>query len=152
MFRRLAIPSVRFIQSRNSSSLLTVTESDGVRNITMVDNKTRNCMSMAMMENLIEAIKKNEDDKSLRVIVLSSTGPVFSAGHNLKELAPEKGYESQKKVFDKCHEMITSIITSPLPVIAKIDGLAAGMKYGIQEFVDSLNDSFSCWSATCCVM
>lgn len=126
MFKRFAIPSLRFIQSRNSSNLLSVTEADGVRNITMVDSKTRNCLSLPMMENLIQEIKRNENDKSLRVIVLSSTGPVFSAGHNLKELAPEKGYESQKNVFNKCHELITAIITSPLPVVSKIDGLAAG--------------------------
>lgn len=126
MFKRLAVPSLRYIQTRNSSNLLTVTEVDGVRSITMVDSKTRNCLSMSMMENLIQEIKRNENEKSLRVIVLSSTGPVFSAGHNLKELSPEKGYESQKNVFNKCHELIASIIASPLPVISKIDGLAAG--------------------------
>lgn len=129
MFKRLALPSLRFIQTRYVSNLLAVTETDGIRNITMVDGKTRNCLSMAMMENLIHEIKRDENDKSLRVIVLSSTGPVFSAGHNLKELSPDKGYESQKKVFNKCHELITSITTSPLPVISKIDGLAAGKRF-----------------------
>ena len=81
---------------------------------------------MAMMDNLINEIKKNEDDKSLRVIVLSSTGPVFSAGHNLKELSNDKGFDGQKKVFDKCHELVKSIIFSPIPIISKVDGLAAG--------------------------
>lgn len=129
MFKRLAIPSLRFIQARNSSNLLSVSESNGIRNITMVDGKTRNCLSMAMMQSLIDEIKRNENDKSLRVIVLSSTGSVFSAGHNLKELSPDKGYESQKNVFNKCHELITSITASPLPVISKIDGLAAGKRF-----------------------
>jgi len=78
-----------------------------------------------MMENIMSEIKRNESDKSLRVIVLSSTGPVFSAGHNLKELSPDKGYESHKKVFNKCHELIKTINLSPVPIIAKIDGLAA---------------------------
>lgn len=128
MFKRLAILSLRLIQTRNSSNLLSVSEADGIRNITMVDSKTRNCLSLAMMENLVQEIKHNENDKSLRVIVLSSTGAVFSAGHNLKELSPDKGYESQKKVFNKCHELITSIVESPLPIISKIDGLAAGKK------------------------
>lgn len=39
-----------------------------------------------MMKYLIEAINKNKDDTSLRAIVLSAKGNVFSAGHNLKEL------------------------------------------------------------------
>jgi enoyl-CoA hydratase/carnithine racemase len=128
MFKRFAVPSLRFIQTRNSSNLLSVKEADGIRSICMVDAKTRNCLSMVMMENLIQEIKRNEDDKSLRVIVLSAAGHVFSAGHNLKELSPDKGYESQKNVFNKCHELITSIATSPVPVISKIDGLAAGKR------------------------
>lgn len=39
-----------------------------------------------MMNYLLEAINSNKDDLSLRAIVLSSKGNVFSAGHNLKEL------------------------------------------------------------------
>lgn len=126
MFRRLLIPSFKHISVRKNHSLITVTESDGIRNITLADSKTRNSLSMAMMENLMSEIKRNESDKSLRIIVLSSTGPVFSAGHNLKELSPESGYENQKKVFNKCHELINAIRECPIPVIAKVDGLAAG--------------------------
>ncbi|CAG9564669.1 unnamed protein product [Danaus chrysippus] len=39
-----------------------------------------------MMNNIIEAINLNKEDTSLRAIVLSAKGNVFSAGHNLKEL------------------------------------------------------------------
>lgn len=129
MFKRILSPSLNHLSVRRNHNLLSVTESDGIRNIAMVDGKTRNCLSIAMMESLIKEIKKNEDDKSLRIIVLSSTGPVFSAGHNLKELSPDKGYENQKGVFNKCHELIKSIIHSPLPVISRIDGLAAGKSF-----------------------
>lgn len=41
---------------------------------------------MEMMEHLTEAIKTNNDNTSLRAIVLAAKGNVFSAGHNLKEL------------------------------------------------------------------
>lgn len=88
-----------------------------------------------MMESLIGEIKKNDDDKSLRAIVISSTGPVFSAGHNLKELSPEKGYENQKSVFNKCNELISSVITSPLPIISKVDGLAAGNQISLRPII-----------------
>lgn len=127
MFKKTLTPLLRNLQVRYSHNLLSVTESDGIRNITMIDSKTRNCLSMAMMENLIHEIKKDEDDKTLRLIVVSSTGPVFSAGHNLKELSADKGYENQKCVFNKCNELISSVINSPLPIISKVDGLAAGL-------------------------
>lgn len=105
------------------SHYLSVAEADGIRNIILNDHKTRNSLSMGMMQSLIDEIKKNENDKALRVIVVQSTGSVFSAGHNLKELATD--YEGQKSVFNKCHELIKGIINSPVPIIAKVDGLAA---------------------------
>lgn len=153
MLRRFLSPSLNYVSIRKNHNLLSVTESDGIRNIQMVDGKTRNCLSIAMMESLMREIKRNEDDKSLRIIVISSTGPVFSAGHNLKELSPDKGYESQKAVFNKCHELINSIIHSPLPVISRIDGLAAGKNFQTTNQCVKFNEvAFSCWLTTCCNM
>ena len=153
MLKRFLVPSLRFDQARYYSSLLSVTEVDGIRNIKMVDEKTRNCLSMSMMENLIQEIKQNENDQSLRLIVLSSSGPVFSAGHNLKELAPEKGYESHKKVFNRCHELITSIISSPVPIISKIDGLVAGKLKALTLKGEKLiENNLSCWFTACCFL
>lgn len=45
----------------------------------------RNSLSIAMMENLISQIRQEENTET-RAIILSSDGPIFSAGHNLKEL------------------------------------------------------------------
>lgn len=56
----------------------------------LIDGLTLNCrnaLSFQMMEELISAIEKNGSEERLRCIMISSTpGPVFSAGHNLKEL------------------------------------------------------------------
>ncbi|XP_070505361.1 enoyl-CoA hydratase domain-containing protein 3, mitochondrial [Chironomus tepperi] len=130
MLKRLALSLPKKLcntQIRRSSyrCVVSVDEIDGIRNIVLDDPKTRNSLSMSMMNQLIEEIKRDDDDKDLRVILLQSTGPVFSAGHNLKELSPDKSYEEKKSVFDKCHELIKCIIDSPVPVVCKVDGLAA---------------------------
>jgi enoyl-CoA hydratase/carnithine racemase len=39
-----------------------------------------------MLNTLIDDIIGTEEDPSLRVIVIAAEGPVFSAGHDLKEL------------------------------------------------------------------
>lgn len=39
-----------------------------------------------MMQNLVGDLTKDQDNPDLRVIVINHTGPVFSSGHNLKEL------------------------------------------------------------------
>ncbi|XP_053610501.1 enoyl-CoA hydratase domain-containing protein 3, mitochondrial isoform X3 [Plodia interpunctella] len=78
-----------------------------------------------MMSHLIEAINVNKDDTALRAIILSAKGNVFSAGHNLKELQSSAGLDQHKLVFQKATELMKSILQSPVPVIAKVNGFAA---------------------------
>lgn len=77
-----------------------------------------------MMNHLIEAINKNKEDISLRAIIISAKGNVFSAGHNLKELQSSSGVDQHKEIFSKATELMKSIILSPVPVIAKVNGFA----------------------------
>jgi len=46
----------------------------------------RNSLSLAMLESLKNRLTENIDSPDLRVIILRASGPVFSSGHNLKEL------------------------------------------------------------------
>lgn len=39
-----------------------------------------------MMETMIDSIKSEQENLETRAIIISAEGPVFSAGHNLKEL------------------------------------------------------------------
>ncbi|XP_018562184.1 enoyl-CoA hydratase domain-containing protein 3, mitochondrial isoform X2 [Anoplophora glabripennis] len=78
-----------------------------------------------MMQSLLENIEKDKYNQKLRVIVLAAEGPVFSAGHNLKELAPESGRPQHEKVFQLASKLMYSIIDSPVPIVAQINGLAA---------------------------
>ena len=53
----------------------------------LLQKQNRNALSLRMMTEIVRAVEENQDDKNLRAIVIgSSPGPVFSAGHNLKEL------------------------------------------------------------------
>lgn len=79
-----------------------------------------------MMTELITQIKRNKQNEDLRCIVLSATGPsVFSAGHNLKELTNETGREFHRRVFETATELMLEMRESPVPIIGKVDGLAA---------------------------
>uniref|UniRef100_A0A182PUJ4 Enoyl-CoA hydratase domain-containing protein 3, mitochondrial n=1 Tax=Anopheles epiroticus TaxID=199890 RepID=A0A182PUJ4_9DIPT len=105
--------------------LSTYTCQDGVGTILLDNEKTRNSLSLEMMNSIEKNIVENQHDAELRCIVLAAQGRVFSAGHNLKELTTEHGSEYHKKVFHKCSELINAIHSAPVPVIAKVDGLAA---------------------------
>ncbi|EFA08608.2 enoyl-CoA hydratase domain-containing protein 3, mitochondrial [Tribolium castaneum] len=98
---------------------------NGIAKIVMCDQKTRNSLSISMMDHLINNISETSADKSTRVIIIGAEGPIFSAGHNLKELSPEHGKAQQNKVFSLAATLMTKIIDCPVPVIARVDGLAA---------------------------
>lgn len=77
-------------------------------------------MMCALHENLI----KDSDNVNLRCIVLSAEGKIWSAGHNLKELNTDDN-ALQASVFQKLTDIVLDIQKLPVPVIAKVNGLAA---------------------------
>ncbi|XP_045521856.1 enoyl-CoA hydratase domain-containing protein 3, mitochondrial isoform X1 [Pieris brassicae] len=109
----------------SSNNYLIIKEENGTREITLNHEKTRNSLSLDMMSNLIKAVNLNKEDISLRAIILSANGNIFSAGHNLKELQASTGINQHKLVFNKASELMKSIVQSPVPVIAKVNGFAA---------------------------
>lgn len=77
------------------------------------------------MNELIKTLRFNDRDLNLRCIILSSYGSVFSAGHNLKELTIESGNEIHRRIFETATKLMLNLRESPVPIIAKVDGIAA---------------------------
>lgn len=99
-----------------------ITEEDGIKTVCLNDPKKRNALSLAMLKQLQEDLFNIPD--SLRVIILKANGPVFSAGHDLKELTTKEGREYHQKVFSTCSQVMANIQDIPVPVIAQVSGLA----------------------------
>ena len=102
---------------------------EGVLRLTMNDQKNRNALSEAMMNNLVEELTKAASNQSIRVIVIASNGPVFSAGHDLKEITAARyqkdfGDAYFKSLFDTCSSLMQLIVSCPKPVIAEVLGTA----------------------------
>ncbi|XP_075170019.1 enoyl-CoA hydratase domain-containing protein 3, mitochondrial-like isoform X2 [Haematobia irritans] len=112
-------------QYSTASQYCQVSESNGVREICLNEPKTRNTLSLAMMKEILHHLTQSWDDKGLRCIIISSTGPVWSSGHDLKELLPEKGEAYQLAIFEKLTEIVFNIRKAPIPVIAKVNGVVA---------------------------
>ena len=96
-----------------------------VKTITMMSPKTRNSLSLEMIEHLIENINDQTNDGLCRCIVVKGEGKAFSAGHNLKEMTTNEGTEYHKKIFERCNVLMDTIMTCPVPVIAVVNGVAA---------------------------
>ncbi|XP_044020381.1 enoyl-CoA hydratase domain-containing protein 3, mitochondrial isoform X2 [Aphidius gifuensis] len=96
------------------------------KNMLKVMKIMENSLSLEMMKSLIWNINRDKDNLSLRSIVINSTpGKVFSAGHNLKELTSSKGIKYHEEIFSTAEYLMRQLKNSPVPIIAAVDGLAA---------------------------
>ena len=112
-----------------SFRLIKTEKSNNVFNIILNDEKHQNTLSEEMINELSEVFEMAESDNEIKVIILSSIGKVFCAGHNLKDLNSKRsendnGEHYYKKLFQMCSELMISINKHSKPVIAMIDGIA----------------------------
>ncbi|XP_022091154.1 enoyl-CoA hydratase domain-containing protein 3, mitochondrial-like [Acanthaster planci] len=97
---------------------------DGVRTILLNDPDRRNALSLDMLLSLKEDLMHKADGDELRAIVIAARGPVFSSGHNLKELTTEHGRAFQSRVMWTCSQVMMLLQDLPVPIIAQVQGLA----------------------------
>ncbi len=100
-----------------------------VRTLTLARPASRNSLSLATMRALQDAIAAAAGSDGVKVIILAAEGPVFSAGHDLKEIEadrqrPDNGAAAFHELFQACVDLMQSILTCPLPVIAQVQGMA----------------------------
>jgi len=108
-------------------------DADGILRLTLNAPKSRNALSEAMMSALSAALADAAADSAVRVIVIAANGPVFCAGHHLKEMtaarqdpvnAGDRGRAYFTKVLKQCSALMSSIPANPKPVIAEVAGTA----------------------------
>ena len=102
---------------------------EGVLRLTLNHPARRNALSQAMLIHLEEAITGAATDPKVRVIILAANGPVFCAGHDLKELtqarnAADNGHAFFTKIMLLCATLMQAIVSNPKPIIAQVSGVA----------------------------
>jgi enoyl-CoA hydratase/carnithine racemase len=102
---------------------------DAIVVLTLNRPNTRNSLSAAMLAELADTLNSLAADASVRVVILAANGPVFCAGHDLKELTARRkdadggrGFTGQ--LMESCSEVMQSILRLPQPVIAAVEGAA----------------------------
>ncbi len=101
----------------------------GVVRLTLNRPAQRNALSVELMTELERALDALADERSVRVIILSSSGPAFCAGHDLKEMTAHRadadgGAAFFAALFEQCSRLMTKIVRHPRPVIAEVHALA----------------------------
>jgi enoyl-CoA hydratase/carnithine racemase len=108
----------------NQPLVLHEKDSRGVVTLTLNRPQAFNALSEGMLEALQAALDRVAADESARVVVIAAAGKAFCAGHDLKEMraAPSRVY--YERLFAQCGRMMMTIQTLPLPVIARVQGMA----------------------------
>lgn len=112
------------------TSPVTVETIDRVYWLTLNRPEQRNPLSLEMIQALTAALKGAYADSAIRVVVITAEGPVFSAGHDLKEMMQgetESANDYRDRIdliLDQCAALMTGIVTAPKPVIASVQGTA----------------------------
>ena len=110
--------------------MLRLARSGAVLRIALNDQTSRNSLSESMMAALAKIFNEVETDSSINVLIIAADGPIFSSGHNLKELTARRadvdmGRAYFTKIFDQCATLMMQVATHRCVVIAEVNGLAS---------------------------
>ena len=108
----------------DTSILLQQRDTRGVVTLTLNDPARFNALGDEMLAALQAALAAIAADESVRVVVLAANGRAFCAGHNLKDMAahPDKAWYND--LFNRCTKVMMAIQKIPVPVIARVQGMA----------------------------
>ena len=112
-----------------SPPLLLSAQTGGILRLVLNRPQARNALSSELMGAILAALDGAAADNATRVIVIAAEGPVFSSGHDLKEMARHRadgdaGREAYAGLFTQCSKMMQAIVRHPKPVIAQVQGVA----------------------------
>ncbi len=112
----------------SSPVLLDVT--DGVATITLNRPDAMNSLDVATKVALRDAVTALGEDPAVRCVVLTGTGRAFCVGPDLKEHVELLDNGGSDALFTTVPEhynpLVTAIATMPKPVVAAVNGVAAG--------------------------
>lgn len=107
-----------------SSILLDI--KDSIATITLNRPEKLNSFNREMALLMQDKLDICKDDKAIRCVVITGAGKAFSAGEDLEEVVDPKGPGMQRILSEQYNPIITRIRELKKPVIAAINGVAAG--------------------------
>jgi enoyl-CoA hydratase/carnithine racemase len=83
-----------------------------------------NALSETMLQTLQREFDAIAADESVRVVVLAAEGKAFCAGHDLKEMRATPSLNYYQRLFAECSKVMLTVQRLPVPVIARVHGVA----------------------------
>jgi enoyl-CoA hydratase/carnithine racemase len=112
--------------------LVGVQDSSGIRTLTLDSPSNRNALSARLLDELAAGLRDATGDPGVRAIVLTSTGTVFCSGADLSERSAGSAVSAPNRM----PEILTGMVESPVPVIARVNGHARAGGLGLIAAAD----------------
>lgn len=109
--------------TRNDAPILREAH-EGVVTLTLNRPQQFNALSEAMLDALQGALDDIVRDTSVRCVVLAGAGKAFCAGHDLREMRGTPQLTYYQALFARCSTVMQAIQALPVPVIARVHGVA----------------------------
>ena len=105
-------------------SLLSACDARGVKTLTLNRPDAFNALSEDLLTALQRELDATAGDDAVRVVVLAASGRAFCAGHDLKEMRAAPALDYYQTLFAQCSEVMLALQRLPVPVIARVQGIA----------------------------
>src|SRR5690348_15829938 len=116
--------------TRDQQGPVVVELDGGVATVRLNRPEAMNSLNIATKEALLAALTEVAQDQAVRCVVLTGTGRAFCVGQDLKEhveiLRSGTSDELFRTVPEHYNPIVTAVATMPKPVIAAVNGVAAG--------------------------
>ena len=112
------------MQDLQEPLLLREADGRGVTTLTLNRPNAFNALSEELLQALQQQIDAMAQDDGLRVLVIAASGKAFCAGHDLRQMRAQPELAYYQRLFEQCARMMMSLQKLPVPVIAKVQGVA----------------------------
>jgi 2-(1,2-epoxy-1,2-dihydrophenyl)acetyl-CoA isomerase len=99
-----------------------------VASITLNRPESRNSLNVEAKVELLAAVRRASGDEQIRAVLLTGEGRAFCSGQDLREHAEglASGGDPLDTVREHYNPLVNAITTMPKPVVAAVNGIAAG--------------------------
>ena len=104
--------------------LLSERDARGVKTLTLNRPEAFNSLSEELLAALRHELDVIATDDAVRVVVLAANGKAFCAGHDMKQMRAAPSLDYYQTLFAKCSDVMLALQRLPVPVIARVQGIA----------------------------
>ncbi|MCK8784815.1 enoyl-CoA hydratase/isomerase family protein [Roseomonas sp. NAR14] len=122
-------------ESRDEAPTTLAHREDGILELTMSYPRRRNALARELREALVAHLERGMADPDCRAIILTGAGGHFCAGGDISGMSSNSGIETRNRL-SWGHDLIKLLVNGDKPVIAAVEGHAAGAGLSVAAACD----------------